>query len=163
MANYAYVNENKIEGLYDSLPQNWKNISNFCVLTDEEIQPLGWQKITKPSVEFDPQTQYLSDPDYYILGDRVYERVTVLQIPTISPPAPEEIALKLQIQWDEVRRLRDEKMNEFEWRYSRYDRYIRLGLEPLDSLENMDNYMQALADITKQEDPFNLIWPEYVG
>jgi hypothetical protein len=52
-------------------------------------------------------------------------------------------------------------MRDFEWRYTRYHRQIRLGLPTTDSLENLDNYMQALADITNQEDLSNIIWPEY--
>jgi hypothetical protein len=61
----------------------------------------------------------------------------------------------------EIRIVRDEKMRDFEWRYTRYHRQIRLGLPTTDSLENLDNYMQALADITNQEDLSNIIWPEY--
>jgi hypothetical protein len=38
-----------------------------------------------------------------------------------------------------------------------------MGLTPTDTLENLDTYMQALADITLQEDLSNLVWPTFQG
>lgn len=161
MANYAFVENGKIEGLYDTLPTNWRNISNFYLLSDDDIVEYGWKKILKPVPDYDPETHYLGDVDYYLLGDDVYERISVVPLP--PPLSPQAEAEKIFLQWQEVRRLRDEKMNDFQWRYSRYERYLRLGLEPIDNIEAMDAYMQSLADITLQQDPFNLIWPEFVG
>lgn len=166
MANYALIENNEIAGLYDSLPTRWKNISNMHVLSDEEVYPYGWRKIIKPGPEYDSATQYVGLIDYYLLGDNVYERYQILEIPVIPapiPPTPEEIANQILEQWTLVRKTRDEKMGEFEWRYSRYDRQIRLGLPTTDTLADMDAYMQALADITNQTDPYNIVWPEYVG
>jgi hypothetical protein len=54
-------------------------------------------------------------------------------------------------------------MKDFEWRYTRYDRQLRLGEPTVDDLTLMDAYMQALADITTQTDPFNIIWPMFGG
>lgn len=61
--------------------------------------------------------------------------------------------------WEEIRRIRDLKIKEMEWRYYRYYRHERLGLSQIDTIQNLDQYVQALADITKQENPFNIIWP----
>ncbi len=61
--------------------------------------------------------------------------------------------------WNEVRKERDEKIKEVEWRYNRYYRHERLGLAQVDSIQNLDAYVQALADITKQENPFSIVWP----
>ena len=161
MANYAYVENGTIKELYDNLPINWKNISNFYILTDEEVEPLGWRKIIKPTVQFDSATQKIGNIDYYVLGDDVYERTEILPIiPTISP---DTIASNILVQWELVRKIRDGLMDEFQWRYIRYERQVRLGLPTVDDLTNMDTYMQALADITTQEDPFNIVWPEYVN
>ena len=161
MANYAYVENGTIKELYDNLPINWKNISNFYILTDEEVEPLGWRKINKPTVQFDSATQKIGNIDYYVLGDDVYERTEILPIiPTISP---DTIASNILVQWELVRKIRDGLMDEFQWRYIRYERQVRLGLPTVDDLTNMDTYMQALADITTQEDPFNIVWPEYVN
>lgn len=163
MANYAYVQDNEIKGLYDSLPVNWKNISNFYIFTDEQAREYGWKKIIKPGPLYNTETEYVGNVDYYLLGEDVYERYQILTIPVVTPPSPEEIFANTTLQWELVRKTRDEKMSEFEWRYSRYDRQLRLGLETVDTIENMDAYMQALADVTLQSDPFSIVWPEYVG
>ena len=64
-------------------------------------------------------------------------------------------------QWNAIREQRDQLMKEFDWRYNRYAREVRLGLTPSDDIAAMDNYMQDLADITNQSDPFNISWPTY--
>lgn len=61
--------------------------------------------------------------------------------------------------WNDIRKQRDEKIKEVEWRYNRYYRHERLGLPQVDSLQNLDTYIQALADVTKQTNPYAIIWP----
>ena len=36
MANFAYTENGEIVGVYDQLPENWKNISNFYTLSTED-------------------------------------------------------------------------------------------------------------------------------
>lgn len=156
MANYAFIENNNIEGLYDSLPDNWRNISNFYVLSDEEILEFGWKKIIKPPVEFDSATQRIGNVDYYLLGVDVYERTELINV---EVPVAEDPAML----WEKIRLQRDTMMDQFQWRYSRYERQTRLGLPTTDTIENMDTYMQALADITTQSDPYNIIWPNFIG
>jgi hypothetical protein len=85
----------------------------------------------------------------------------------IYEPSPEDIQLQQELrtrdQWNLIRGERDTKMKDFEWRYTRYDRQLRLGEPTVDDLTLMDAYMQALADITTQTDPFNIIWPMFGG
>lgn len=52
-------------------------------------------------------------------------------------------------------------MDNLAWRHQRAERLNRLGLPPVDNtLEQLDTYMQALADITKQADyPWVVEWP----
>lgn len=66
---------------------------------------------------------------------------------------------EIESDWDTIRKQRDEKIKEVEWRYNRYYRHERLGLPQIDSLQNLDTYIQALADITKQTNPYAIIWP----
>lgn len=61
--------------------------------------------------------------------------------------------------WSEIRNIRNQKIEEVEWRYNRYAREIRLGISTTDNINNLDTYVQALADITEQEDPTNISWP----
>jgi hypothetical protein len=62
-------------------------------------------------------------------------------------------------QWDNVRAARDSKIDDIEWRYNRFYRNERLSLPQVDSITALDAYMQALADITNQSDPYNIVWP----
>lgn len=61
--------------------------------------------------------------------------------------------------WDEIRRVRDQKIADIEWRYNRYARHQRLSIAQIDDINVLDAYVQALADITTQEDPTNITWP----
>jgi hypothetical protein len=36
-----------------------------------------------------------------------------------------------------------------------------MSLPVTDEISHIDTYMQALADITIQEDPFNITWPSF--
>lgn len=69
---------------------------------------------------------------------------------------------EIQNQWISIRQLRDELMKNFEWRYTRYERQVRLGISPTDDISKLDEYMQQLADITTLEDPFNIQWPTFL-
>lgn len=93
--------------------------------------------------------------DELIFGDGKYQR----QYETV--PVPEYLrASRLAKQWKLVRQQRDARMRAFSWRYERHARELRLGFTPTDDLAKLDQYMQSLADITKQDDPFRIQWPE---
>jgi hypothetical protein len=62
--------------------------------------------------------------------------------------------------WDNIRNTRDSKISEIEWRYNRFHRNERLSLPQVDSIAALDEYTQALADITNQPDPYNIVWPD---
>lgn len=66
---------------------------------------------------------------------------------------------EVSVQWEIIRAQRDLLCDAFIWRIQRYDRHDRLSLEQIDILLDLDTYMQTLADITLQQDPFNIIWP----
>lgn len=63
------------------------------------------------------------------------------------------------VQWETIRAIRDKLCENFIWRIQRYERHDRLFLEQIDVLVDLDIYMQTLADITTQPDPFNITWP----
>lgn len=171
MANYAFVENNSVVGVYDLLPKNWKNISNFFVLENEteHLKSLGWYKLEKIIPTYNTETQKLGDPFHWFENDIAYESLHVISLPPPPPPTvytEEELEAQrvgaIAERWKYVREERDLLMKAFEWRYQRYDREVRLNLSTTDNLSNMDAYMQALADITTQSDPFNLTWPTYV-
>lgn len=63
-------------------------------------------------------------------------------------------------QWEKVRQMRDNCLQNDEWAVARNRSEVRLGLTPTDNISKLDSYFQSLRDITKQKDPFDLKWPE---
>lgn len=170
MANYAYVENDVIIGVYDLLPNNWKNYSNFFALEGkwDYLKSIGWYKIVHIVPDYDPKTQKIDNPRQWFENDTVYETKDVIDLPietaTYQPTAEEleqQRLLEIKQQWDLIRQERDTLMTDFDWRYTRYERQLRMGMSPTDTIESLDEYMQALADITLQEDPFNIIWPVF--
>jgi len=167
MANYAYVVDNTIESVYELIPNNWKNTSNFYALTDEERETLSWYKIVKAYPEYNSATHTLDNPRHYFIDGVAYEAMDVIELPIVVVPQLSDEAVNIQqqyetdVQWRLIRGERAVKMLSFEWRYTRYDRQIRLGETPDDDIVLMDAYMKALSDITTQTDPFRIIWPEF--
>ena len=95
---------------------------------------------------------------------RLQDLLQVMSADDIAPMekveqlAAEEQA-RIQNQWSLVRARRDQLMRDNDWRYVRYQRQTRAGTAPTDDLTKLDQYMQSLADITAQQDPYNIVWP----
>lgn len=94
-----------------------------------------------------------------VLGDLIktdtgFKRTYVLQ----AVPA-HVYEQRLAFKWNEVRLIRDQMLKEADWRISRYNREVRMGATPTDNIIDLDIYMEALADITTQADPYLLNWP----
>lgn len=68
-------------------------------------------------------------------------------------------AKRLAKKWDEVRANRASKFNELDNLIAKTQRELRMGVEPVYSLEILDVYGASLADVTKQQDPFLIVWP----
>lgn len=65
----------------------------------------------------------------------------------------------LDIQWKSIRIMRNQQIQELDWRIQRYLSEVRLGLPLTDDIRLIDTFIQELRDITKQSDPFNIVWP----
>jgi len=164
MASFAYVENNEIQGVYDLLPDNWKNYSNFFALENDldYLKSLGWYKIEKVIPSYDPATQKLDNARQWFENNIVYETEEVIDLsaePIIEPVSQEELTLR---QWNLIKTQRDQLIASFDWRYIRYNREVRLNITPSDDITKLDVYTQALADIPeKQSDPFNIVWPVF--
>lgn len=78
----------------------------------------------------------------------------------VSNKTAEELQAEKDILWKEIREQRDQKINEVEWRITRYLSETRQGINPTtDTISDLDTYVQALRDITKQSDPSNITFP----
>lgn len=164
MPIFAYVENNEIKELTDGLPSNWRNYSNFSALENdlEFLSTIGWQRVEKIDPPYNPENQRLDNYKYKLLNGIVTFEPEIIDI---IPPTPEEIAESIRIQneeqWTQIRIQRDAKMRDFEWRIMRNQRQTFLGLPTTDNMTDLQTYMQALADITLQPDPFNVVWPVF--
>ena len=83
MANYAFVENNVITGLYDNLPTNWQNVSNFYLLKDdiETLSSMGWKVVQKVEPTYNSNTQYLGSVYHRLIDDQVIETFYVVDKP----------------------------------------------------------------------------------
>lgn len=158
MTVYANLVNGKVAGVYDLLPKTWNGNQDFDVTAAQNpdfMRINGFRKIVRDTTPFDSATHLMSDfPTYTVENDEVYEHRDIVEKPAPVPPTQEELLVK-------IREKRDQLMRDFEWRYVRHARQQRLGLATSDDIVAMDQYMQALADITLQPDLNNIQWPEY--
>jgi len=113
------------------------------------LEPLDWATIPKPDMN---NLCVLTGVSKGIDGrwHRVY---------SLTPVSGEMKNLRVEGKWREVRAKRDALLDAFDWRIKRYERQVRMGDTPVDSLEVLDMYMKALSDITLQIDPFLVEFP----
>lgn len=159
MMKFAFVEDGVVQQVTDALPQTWRNVSNFFALEDgdeEYLNSIGWYRIIKDAeFSYNPNTQQLLPPRFEFVDGKVYQRDEALDAP---PPID---ASALETPMHAIRQRRGVMMDMMRWRYERYDRHVRLGLDQIDTLEDMDKYMQALANITDVSNPSDIVWPVY--
>lgn len=113
--------------------------------TPDELDDAGYVPVSDP-----PQLQ---DNEKLLWND-----ITGAWI--VTEYTPEELEMLKQTKWKDVRQQRNILIQSVAWRVERYNRYLRLGLTPIDDILTLENYIQELADIPQtQQDPFNIIWP----
>tara|TARA_B100002019_G_scaffold135028_1_gene116292 strand:+ start:295 stop:774 length:480 start_codon:yes stop_codon:yes gene_type:complete len=75
----------------------------------------------------------------------------------------EEITRNTILKWEEIREERDKIIHSIEWKIMRNLSETRLGITTTtDVLSDLDSYLNTLRNITTQEDPYNIVWPNYV-
>lgn len=72
---------------------------------------------------------------------------------------PQQIQNSIKKQLEEIRKTRRVKFIELDSWVARAQRETRLGLPLTFTLDQLDAYGQALANITESEDIFNITWP----
>ena len=142
----AIVKNNKIETtgpineLFSSVSfppsgpeQEWMEANN--------VRPVTYWKV------YDQATEKLVPTDPYLEGDQVFAVV-------VEELSAEEIEARLGSQWSKVRAMRNTKLQQSDW-------IVTKSLETGEAIPpEWIGYRQALRDITTQEDPFNVTWPD---
>lgn len=152
MANFAFVENSQIFGVYDFLPQNWKNISNFYLIDDwNKLNELGWYKIEKIIPDYHISVYKIDNPKHHFENGIAYETYDLIELPKEKEPSP----------WDLIIQERDKRIHNFQWRIMRYQTEIGSGMEPTENIDEMNLYIDSLNRVTEQSDVTNIVWPEY--
>lgn len=127
-------------------------------LTNEILEPLGFAIVIEGKVQDFPKVtkthRAVIDRVYKDELDGLWKRSYKL-----IPVAESEKESRIQVMWKHVREKRDKLMSDFEWRIQRYNREVALGMVPKDNINTLHEYMQQLADVTNQDDPFDIQYP----
>jgi len=141
---YSFNNNYPVSNLPDRITlSNGMTRTDSSTFTESELLDAGWIAVSDPP-QYNPQTHKL------IWTGTVWN---------VSPFTENELIQQKYEKWKEIRKQRDEKIREIEWRITRNLSEQRLGITPTELLGPIDSYIQELRDITKQPDPFNINWP----
>ena len=157
MTVYAHIEDGNITGVYDTLPKNWRNISNFSALKDETefLSSLGWRLIIKDTSEYDSSVYKQGNPSYTIVEDTVVETIPLLVKPqpviVSQPPLTDEQLLEGQTLqhenvMNELRIIRDRLLAETD--FTQLTDVIRINGSTL--TQQYDSYRQLLRDLPAQ-------------
>jgi hypothetical protein len=143
---YAYVENEQVKDIRQTLPTVWNNISNFNILDDNTVKGFGWLPYTFIEGQ--------SGDDYIILGSNfeiLENEVIEHQITRLK--TDEEKEQDKQNMWKIVREERNKKLFECDW--------TQLSDSPLtaEKKEEFRVYRQSLRDITTQLNPSSIEWP----
>lgn len=151
MKIYCYIENGEIVLGPQSLPKNWKNVSNFDLLPEEIVLAYGWLPYFKVSDD----KEVVVDSTKQIFEDRVVETFTTRD--KTQEEIDQENNKILQNKWLEVRERRDEFLKSS-------DKYALVDVwNTMDSAkqEEWAVYRQKLRDIPQEyADPDLVIFPE---
>lgn len=87
MAAWGYVSNEQVIEVYDVLPTNWRNISNFYLLQDqpEPLKALSWYLVVNITQPCDPLTETYGPVEYSFDAQ---QQVILQQAPVIPSPQP---------------------------------------------------------------------------
>lgn len=156
MANFVYIKDNEIKRYEDSLPENWKNVSNFHHAKDNDdfINSYGWFRVSKIHVEYDTKTQYISGYTYKITEKNVEETPTISDIVFPSLEERTEVFLRnirerrnqllSMCDWTQMPDLQLTKSDDWKLSWQLYRQALRDfpnicdSLEPIDDIQLLD-------------------------
>lgn len=99
MANWAVVENDVIIEYHDSVPTNWRTISNFSAAqTDLSfMRSQGWYLIVHPTVDLDPETQEIASWNYSFNGTDVIATAVIRSRDPVITDAAAPVPLDQQI------------------------------------------------------------------
>lgn len=145
---YSYNNEYPIEIPDRIRLSDGSTRTDSSTFTDTEIADAGYVSVSDP-------------PSYDSSTHKLTWTGTAWQVVALTTDELNTIQSNL---WSEVRKTRDNMIQNVEWRIMRYQSEVRLGITTTtDSISDLDTYVQELRDITDQSDPSSITWPAIGG
>lgn len=144
---YSYRGEYPKENLPERIRlSDGRTRTDSSTYTDEEISDAGYVGVS-------------TAPTYNDRTHKLSWNGTDWQVDEMSQ---EEILHNTTLKWQDVRLQRDKSIADIEWRVMRNLSEVRLGITTTsDLISDLDAYTKKLRDVTTQEDPYNISWPEY--
>ena len=150
MKKYCYIENGEVVLANQELPEVWKNVSNFYLLSDEILKTYGWLPLV---VENENKSVFVSSS--YVIEENVVREIIVTRDKT-QEEIEEEAAKELEMAWYQVRSQRDEMLKQSDL-FVLIDKWELLTEE---RKQEIRNYRQALRDIPQAfENPEDVVWP----
>ena len=144
---YIQIIDGQFFGEPTDIPKSFGNVSNFHLLSDEQLKDYGWYPVRLVENTNKTTTTLVTGYDFVIEGDGV------IQYEQIREKTSEEIQTENNEKWKQIRMQRGRLLQSSDW--------TQLSDSPLteEKKEEWQTYRQSLRNITTQTDPFNIIWP----
>ena len=171
MKNYCHVENKQIVSGPQPLPVNWKHVSNFNLLTEEELINYGWfvyERITKPELSITNTIKKLfkgesSESKQKTINVSSTIEITnnkVIEIVKTRELTAEELETETEeisrLNWLNVRGERNRLLVESDY-FMLIDKWEQLTN---DQKQNIKNYRQLLRDLPQNsKEPSEIIWP----
>lgn len=157
MAEWVLVENNQILEYHDLLPKSWKNHSGLNLSADnlDFLKSLGWYKVNKSDVVYDPAFTRLLGYQYHLENDQIYERPILEQITDQERIASIEYNRNLFL--TDLRNQRDIRLKDTDFTQLP-DFNERLTDE---NRIQWKNYRQSLRDLPSlYQEPKEIQWPQ---
>lgn len=150
MKKYCYIKDGNVELADQDLPINFENVSNFYILSDEEVRSYGWLPHEKVSENKD----VFVSSSYEILEDKVIEHFITRD--KTEQEIAAELVIEKQEKWEEIKKIRDSLLKETDINVVS-DRWAGMSEN---TRQQWTQYRQLLRDIPQTfEDPNEVVFP----
>lgn len=118
MSKWAYVENNVAVELYDDVPQNWRNISNFIVFADDlnAMKSFGWFPVNNITKLIDPNKQTYGQVTYTFdqQNEVVIQNEEILPLPN-APTDEELFQIHRESFLQQLTEIRDQLLQKCDW------------------------------------------------
>ena len=148
MSNYALIRDGQIVERHDVLPNSWENVSGLQFAKDNEelLNSIGWYTVQKAPVQFDANTQFISDNTYAFINN------TVTETPVVSDKDPSQVIDFKTPFLNNLRNIRNSLLTQSDWTQA-------TDVQKIKSIEWVNAwvvYRQALRDLPAQYETIDI-------